>query len=84
MAQQVIEGRQVKSELRNVDHLGVLIRDQCFESIKEKMNSSNFGRSQDFMHMPPRVNISFDYFLGHLRVPLVKSLVNDQFFIHAA
>ena len=39
--------------------------------IKEKLNGSNFGPSQDFMHMPSRVNISFDDFLGHLRVPPV-------------
>ena len=36
--------------------------------IKEKLNGSSFGPSQDFMHMLSRVNISYDDFLGHLRV----------------
>ena len=31
----------------------------------------NFGPSQDFMHMPSSIIISFDDFLGHLREPPV-------------
>ena len=42
--------------------------------IKEKLNGSNFGPSQNRMHMPSRDNISFDDFLGHLGDPPVASL----------
>ena len=39
--------------------------------IKEKLNCSNFGLSQDFMHMPSCVSICFEDFFGLLREPPV-------------
>ena len=37
--------------------------------IKKKVNGSNLRPSQIYMHMYSRANISFNYFLGHLRDP---------------
>ena len=41
--------------------------------IKEELNGSNFGTSQDHMHMPSCDTTSFDDFLGHLKDPSVCS-----------
>ena len=42
--------------------------------IKEELNGTNFGPSQDHMHMPPCDTTSFGDFLGHLKDPSVCSI----------
>ena len=41
----------------------------------EKQVGLNFRPSEEYMHMPSGVNISFEDFLGHLRDPAVCFLL---------
>ena len=42
-----------------------------FSDIEEELNSSIFEPSQSYMHVPSRVNTSFDVFLSHFKGPRV-------------